>query len=341
MDKNEIIELITKELEKYEDADDKLDRLSEILEEYQDHPDFGEIFKTIYQNIDIESMLPSEDPILEEFYNVLESTNDLIINEQYEEVITLLTPYQKLVDELLDISSVDSDKFDICCFFNEIEKQMFYFMESNPNKDIHLLNPYALEYYSRLALVYHNSLNYNLASECYKKMLKYNPCSNQALLGMAYISYAQENYLTSLEYIKEFSKYAFLSDLIFEAYQILVNIHIQLGKLDYAAIFAMIGSSFAQTEEKAEELLKVYNEYRQEIKTDVNSDEDMDKFLADEDFIYMPNDRVMDVLYTMLLDFKNDDDMKEEYMDIAQIILSLVDDEETEKEYERLLKEFH
>jgi len=341
MDKNEIIELITKELEKYEDVDDKLDRLSEILEEYQDHPDFGEIFKTIYQNIDIESMLPSEDPILEEFYNVLESTNDLIINEQYEEVVTLLTPYQKLVDELLDISSVDSDKFDICCFFNEIEKQMFYFMESNPNKDIHLLNPYALEYYSRLALVYHNSLNYNLASECYKKMLKYNPCSNQALLGMAYISYAQENYLTSLEYIKEFSKYAFLSDLIFEAYQILVNIHIQLGKLDYAAIFAMIGSSFAQTEEKAEELLKVYNEYRQEIKTDVNSDEDMDKFLADEEFIYMPNDRVMDVLYTMLLDFKNDDDMKEEYMDIAQIILSLVDDEETEKEYERLLKEFH
>lgn len=342
MDKNEIIKIISEKLEQYDDIDDKLDYLSELLEEYKDHEDFEEIFKTIYQNIDMKSIFsPKEDPAIEEFINVLESTNELIMNEQYEEVITILSPYQKLADELLDDSNVDKNKFDICCFFNEIEKQLFYFIESNPNKDIHLLNPYALEYYSRLGLVYHNSLRYDKAMECYKKMLNYNPCSNQALIGMAYISYAQENFLTSMEYIKEFAKFAFSSELIYEAYQILVNINIQLGKFDYAAIFAMLGSSFATNEKNADELMDIFNKYRNEINIDIDSDEELDKFLAKEEFIYMPNDNVMDVLYTMLLDFKNHENQKEDYVDMAEIILSLVEDDELMKDYEQLLKEYN
>lgn len=341
MDKKEIIEKLSLELNKYDDIDEKLDRLSELLEEYQNHPDFQEIFSSLYQNIDMTSIFKEEDPVLVEFYNVLESTNELILNENYEEVISLLTPYQKLVDELLDIRSIDNEKFDICCFFNEIEKQLFYYIDSNPRKDIHLLNPYAGEYYSRLALVYHNSLNYNKALECYKKILAFNPCSNQALLGMAYLSYIQENYLTALEYIKEFSKYAFSNDMIFDAYQILTNIHIQLAKYDYAAVFAMIGSSFAPTEEKAEELSAIYKNYKKEINFDIDDDKELDKFLSNEEFIYMPNDRVMDVLYTMLLEYKNHENMKEDYLDMAQIILSLVDDDELTKEYEILLKEYN
>lgn len=342
MDKNEIIDLINKELEKYDDIDDKLDYLSTVLEEYKDHEDFEEIFKKIYENIDMSSAFQKEeDPIIEEFINVLESTNDLILNEQYEEVITILTPYKKLVDELLNADEIDTEKFEVCCFFNEIEKQLFYFINSNPNKDIHLLNPYALEYYSRLGLVYHNSLKYNEAIECYKKMLKYNPCSNQALIGMAYISYFQENYLTAMEYIKEFSKYAFSPDMIFEAYQILVDIHLQLGKLDYASIFAMLAADFAPNEKVGKDLLEIYVKYRNHINIDVNNDEELDKYLAVDEFIYMPSEKVMDVLYTMLLEFKDHENLKDDYMDMAQIILSLVDDEELFDEYENLLKEYN
>lgn len=342
MDKNEIIDLINKELEKYNDIDDKLDYLSTVLEEYKDHEDFEEIFKKIYENIDMSSAFQrEEDPIIEEFINVLESTNDLILNEQYEEVITILTPYKKLVDELLNADEIDTEKFEVCCFFNEIEKQLFYFINSNPNKDIHLLNPYALEYYSRLGLVYHNSLKYNEAIECYKKMLKYNPCSNQALIGMAYISYFQENYLTAMEYIKEFSKYAFSPDMIFEAYQILVDIHLQLGKLDYASIFAMLAADFAPNEKVGKDLLEIYVKYRNHINIDVNNDEELDKYLAVDEFIYMPSEKVMDVLYTMLLEFKDHENLKDDYMDMAQIILSLVDDEELFDEYENLLKEYN
>ena len=342
MNKEEIIKLINDELAKYDDIDDKLDYLSEVLEEYKDHEDFEEIFKKIYENIDMTNVFQNEeDPVIEEFINVLESTNDLILNEQYEEVITILTPYQKLADELLNVEGIDEEKFEICCFFNEIEKQLFYFIDSNPNKDIHLLNPYALEYYSRLGLVYHNSLKYNEATECYKKMLKFNPCSNQALIGMAYISYAQENYLTAIEYIKEFSKYAFSSDMIYEAYRILVDIHLQLGKYDYAAIFAMLGAEFAPNEKLGKELLEIHVKYQNYINIDVNNDNKLDEYLLEEEFSYMPNDKVMDVLYTMLLEFKNHENLKDDYMDMAQIILSLVDDGELYDEYENLLKEYN
>ena len=240
MNKEEIVKSVKIELDKIEDYDDKVDYLVNVLPSYSDNEDFEYIIKTLYEYIKID-LNESIDPRIEEFENVLESTNDMIMNEQYEEVISLLLPYQKLVNELSDISDIDFEKLEVCCFFNEVEKQMYYYMASDPNKDIHLLNPIISEYYSRLALVYHNSLNYNKAFECYKKILAFNPCSNQALLGMAYLAYIQDNYLTSLEYIKDFARYAFSSELIFEAYQLLTNIHISQGKYDYAAVFAFIG----------------------------------------------------------------------------------------------------
>ena len=55
----------------------------------------------------------------------------------------------------------------------------------------------------------------------------------------------------------------------------------------------------------------------------------------------MPNDRVMDVLYTMLEEFKDNPSRKEDFIDLAEIILSIVDDEEVEKEYNELLKEYN
>lgn len=340
MSKDEIISLITKEINKIEDIDEKIDALLDLVSPYIDHPDYDYIITKIYSSIKYgdESI---EDPRLEEFYNVIESTNDLIINEQYEEVITILSPYQNLVDELLDISNIDQEKLEICCFFNEIEKQMFYYMCSDPSKDIHLINPLASDYYSRLAQIYHNSLNYNKAIECYKKILTFNPCSNQALLGMAFIAYSQENYLTSLEYIKEFAKYAFSNEMIFQAYQLLTNIYIQYSKYDYAAIFAYIGSSFAPNQELEEEMLKIYQQYKNEINFDIDNDEELDKHLLLEEFKYMPNDDVMDVLYTMLLEYKNNEDSLDEYLELANIILSLVDDEELENEVETLYKEYN
>lgn len=340
MTKEDIFKLISEELNKIEDIDEKLDYLADALEKYHDYPEIGEIISNIYKKINT-SFENNEDPILLEFYNVLESTNDLIMNEQYEEVITILSPYQKLVDKLLDISNIDQDKLEVGCFFNEVEKQMFYYITSDPNKDIHLLNSAASEYYSRLALVYHNSLNYNKALECYKKILSFNPCSNQALLGMAYLAYSQENYLTSLEYLKEFSKYAFNSDMIFEAYQLLTNIYIQYEKFDYAGVFAYIGSSFAPYENLEETMLNVYKQYKNEIYFDIDNDDELDKFLNREEFIYIPNDDVMDVLYTMLLDYKNHNDLKSEYIDLATLILSLVEDEELEEEIDKIFKEYN
>ena len=150
-----------------------------------------------------------------------------------------------------------------------------------------------------------------------------------------------ENYLTALEYIKEFSKYAFSSDMIFEAYQVLVDIHLQLGKYDYAAIFATIGAEFAPNEKLGKELIEIYVKYQNYINIDINNDEEIDRYLLEDEFIYMPNDKVMDVLYTMLLEFKNRVNLRDDYMDMAQIILSLVDDEELFDEYEKLLKEYN
>ena len=114
-------------------------------------------------------------------------------------------------------------------------------------------------------------LNYNKAFECSKEILKYNPCSNQALLNMAYIAYSQENYLTSLEYIKEFSKYAFDNTMIFEAYQILVDIYLGLDKYDYAAIFAYIGSSFTDNEDYEKTMYDIYLKYKGNVLNQINS----------------------------------------------------------------------
>ena len=55
----------------------------------------------------------------------------------------------------------------------------------------------------------------------------------------------------------------------------------------------------------------------------------------------MPNDDVMDVLYTMLLDFKAKPELQDDYLDLAEIILSLVDDEELEKDVEKIFKELN
>ena len=67
----------------------------------------------------------------------------------------------------------------------------------------------------------------------------------------------------------------------------------------------------------------------------------LDQFLEKEEFTYMPNDDVMDVLYTMLLEFKNHDELKDDYFDLASVITSLVDDEDLEKELEEMLKEYN
>ena len=340
MSKEEIITLIIQELEKVDDIDEKLDLLADLAVNYKDHPEYDSIMSEIYYSLKYDNN-NEENPLLEEFSNVLESTNELIMNEKYDEVIDKLFPYQGLVDELLDVSDVDLDKLEVCCFFNEIEKQMFYYRCSDPNKDIQLINPLASEYYSRLALVYHNSSNFNKAIECYKKILAFNPCSNQALLGMAHIAYIQDNYLTALEYLKEFAIYAFSSELIFEAYQLLTNIYIQYAKYDYAALFAYIGTSFAPSEELEETMMKVYMQYKSEIKFDIDNDEELDNHLLVEEFKYMPNDDVMDVLYTMLLDYKGKEGLEEEYFDMSQIILSLVDDEELEKDIESLFREYN
>jgi hypothetical protein len=158
---------------------------------------------------------------------------------------------------------------------------------------------------------------------------------------MAYLAFIQDNYLTALEYLKDFSRYAFSSELIFEGYQLLTNIFIQLGKFNYAGVFAYIGSSFAPNEELEETMLKVYNQYKNEIDFDLVNQDELDKFLEKEEFEYMPNDDVMDVLYTMLLEFKNHEELKDDYFDLASVITSLVDDEELEKELENLLKEYN
>ena len=218
---------------------------------------------------------------------------------------------------------------------------MFYYICSDPKKDIHLLDPAASEYYSRLGLVYHNILNYKKAYECYTKILAFNCCSNQALLGMAHLAFVQDNYLTSLEYLKEFSKYAFSQELIFEGYQLLTNIYIQLGKYDYAAVFAYIGSSFAMNENLEETMLNIYMQYKKEINFDLENDEELDKFLHLEEFEYFPTDDTLDVLYTMLLEYKDHEELKNEYYDLASIIVSLVDDEDLEKEMEELVKDYN
>lgn len=343
MDKKQVVNKIMDELNKYEDIDDKLDALPELLIEYVDHPNYKEIFIEIYDLLEVDAHFNNHDidPKLSEFINALESTNELILTEQYDKAIEILLNKKEYAEELISYNEIELDKFEIGCYFNEIEKQLFFYLESDPNKDIHLLSPYAGEYYSRLALVYHNSLQYEKAIECYKIILKYNPCSNQALLGMAYIAYHQENYLTAIEYVKEFSKYAFSSEMIFEAYQILTNIYIQYGKYDYAAICAFLGSSFALEEENMHQMLNIYEKYRQEILINFDDDSEVDNFLSKEDLIYMPNDRVMDVLYTMLEEFKDNPSKKEDFIDLAEIILSIVDDEEVEKEYNELLKEYN
>ena len=105
MSKEEIIELLKNEIDKIDDYDDKADYLVDIIKELYD-----------YIRVDDNENV---DPRIEEFENVLESTNEMIINEQYEDVINLLTPYQSLVEELQDISSLDLDKLEVCCFFNE------------------------------------------------------------------------------------------------------------------------------------------------------------------------------------------------------------------------------
>ena len=94
-------------------------------------------------------------------------------------------------------------------------------------------------------------------------------------------------------------------------------------------------------EELEETMLKVYNQYKNEIDFDLDNQDELDKFLEKEEFEYMPNDDVMDVLYTMLLEFKNHEELKDDYFDLASVITSLVDDEELEKELENLLKEYN
>lgn len=340
MNKEDIINKIKIELDKLSDLDDKMDFLLDSLQEYENHPDFKDILAKLYEyvNCDYQEEI---DPRYQEFYNVLETTNEMIINEQYEDVINLLLPYQKIVDEMSNINGIDLEQLEVGSFFNEVEKQLFYYICSDPKKDIHLLDPAVCEYYSRLGLVYHNILNYNKAYECYKKILSFNCCSNQALLGMAHLAYLQDNYLTSLEYLKEFSKYAFSKELIFEGYQLLTNIYIQLAKYDYAAIFAYIGSSFAMNEKLEETMLNIYMQYKKEINFDIDNDEEMDKFLHNEEFEYFPTDDVMDVLYTMLLDYKDHEELKNEYYDLASIITSLVDDEDLEEELKDITKEYN
>ncbi len=340
MTKQEIIDLIKKEIDLVDDYDDKIDVLAELIEPYRDREDFDETILEIYKSIE-ENNEEIYDERLVELENILDSTNELIINEQYEDVVNILKPYEDLVNDLFDINDIDRDKFEVGCFFNEIEKNLFFYLESDPNKDIHLINPFASEYYSRLALVYHNSLKYNEALECYKKILAFNPCSNQALLGMAYLAYRQENYLTALEYIKEFAKYAFVSDLIFEAYQLLTNIYIQLAKYDYACIFAYIGSSFAMNENLAETMLNIYLQYKNEVKFDLDDDRKLDKFLKKEEFIYFPNNDVMEILYSLLEEYRGKKELEEVYYQIVNLILSLVDDEELAKEVENQLKEYN
>ena len=109
MNKYDIVALVLEKVEDISDLDERLFRALELLEEYKDHEDFSEIMNTVYFKIRDE-ITQEEDPRLVEFANVLESTNELIMNEQYEEVITLLTPFQDLVDELLDVSNIEFDK---------------------------------------------------------------------------------------------------------------------------------------------------------------------------------------------------------------------------------------
>lgn len=340
MTKEEIIASIKSEIDKIDDYDDKVDYIAETLASYHERDDFKEILSEIYQYVKNGESL-DVDLRMVEFENVLESTNELIMSEKYEEVIDLLLPFEDYVNELSDVGSIDLDKLEVSCFFNEVEKQIYFYLVSDPNKDIHLIDSVVSEYYSRLALVYHNSINYNKAHRCYKKILSFNPCSNQALLGMAHLAYMQDNYLTALEYLKDFSKYAFSSELIFEGYQLLTNIYIQLGKFNYAAVFAYIGASFAPNEDLEETMLKIYDQYKNNIEFDIDNVVELDQFLEKEEFKYMPNDDVMDVLYTMLLEFKNHDELKDDYFDLASVITSLVDDEDLEKELEEMLKEYN
>ena len=341
MSKEEIINIIKEKLDAIEDVDDKVDALAELMNEYYDHKDFDYIITKLYSLIKYNEDVELEDPRVEELYSVLDSTNELLMNEKYEEVINLLVPFQSFIDEMTDISNIDLGKLEVCSFFNEIEKQMYFYRLSDPNKDIHLINPVVSQYYSCLSICYHQSSDFNNAIKCYKEILKFNPCSNMALFGMAYIAYVQDNYLTCLEYLKELALYAFSSELIFEAYQLLTNIYIQYCKYDYAALFAYIGSSFAPSEELENTMLDIYGKYKDEIKFDINNEEDLDNHLLIEEFKYMPNDDVMDVLYTMLLDFKAKPELKDDYLDLAEIILSLVDDEELEKDVEKIFKELN
>ena len=123
MNKEEIIALVKDKVSDISDLDERLYHALELLEEYKDHKDFDEIISEVYFSIKKE-IQENEDPRLIEFSEVLESTDDLIMNEKYEEVITLLTPYQDLVDEMLDVSNLEFDKLEPCCFFNETEKNL-------------------------------------------------------------------------------------------------------------------------------------------------------------------------------------------------------------------------
>ena len=61
------------------------------------------------------------------------------------------------------------------------------------------------------------------------------------------------------------------------------------------------GNEFTKRGEELEDtMLKVYQQYKGEISFDIDNDEELDNHLLVEEIKYMPNDDVMDVLYTML-----------------------------------------
>ena len=93
-------------------------------------------------------------------------------------------------------------------------------------------------------------------------------------------------------------------------------------------------------QEYEETMFNIYEKYKDEIRFDVDDENALDDFLSKEDFSYFPKDDVLDVLYTILMDLE-EHNLMEDYFEVGNMILSLVDDPDLENELKKKVSEMN
>ena len=86
--------------------------------------------------------------------------------------------------------------------------------------------------------------------------------------------------------------------------------------------------------------IEIYEKYKDEIHFDVDDENALDDFLSKEEFSYFPKDDVLDVLYTILMDLE-EHNLMEDYFEVGNMILSLVDDPDLENELKKKVSEMN